>query len=128
MRWMIVAAARMAPACAGAPMAASTHQQLDGRWIVDLSSKPGEPYAKVRELSLSAEGAVTGDFSDNDILAGRWKTDRARTCVSFRTTDGAEPYHTSACLLGAGIQGQTWAEHRAFLVNSDAMRKQPEGR
>ena len=127
MRWMIVAVAMMAPACAGAPMPASPHQ-LDGRWIVDLSSKPGEPYAKVMELSLSGDGAVTGAFYDSELLAGRWKTDRGRTCVSFRNTDGAGPYHTSACLVGAGVQGQTWAEHRNFLFNWDAVREQQQGR
>ena len=53
---------------------------------------------------------------------GRWKTARGRTCVSFRTTDGAGPYHTAACLVGASVVGQTWAEHRNFLFNWEAAR------
>ena len=54
--------------------------------------------------------------------AGRWKTDRGRACVSFRTTDGAGPYHTAACLRGDRVEGQTWAEGRNFLFNWNAVK------
>jgi hypothetical protein len=59
------------------------------------------------------------------IEAGRWKTDRGRTCVSFRTTDGVGLYHTAACLMGDLVQGQTWAEQRSFLFNWNAARVTP---
>ncbi len=59
---------------------------------------------------------------DSDIEAGRWNTARGRTCVSFRTSDGVGPYHTAACLDGARMVGQTWAEGRGFLFNWDAVR------
>src|SRR4051812_46332677 len=81
---------------------------LSGTWTVDLSTKPGEPYVKTMVLDLGADGSVKGSFYDSEILAGRWKTDRGRTCASFRTTDGAGPYHTSVCLDGARAVGQTW--------------------
>ncbi|RYG33515.1 MAG: hypothetical protein EON93_09500 [Burkholderiales bacterium] len=97
---------------------------LDGKWIVDLSTKPDEPYTKAMDLKLASDGSVTGSFYDSEIQGGRWKTDRGRTCVSFRTTDGAGPYHSSACLVGASVQGQTWAEHRNFLFNWNAVRQQ----
>lgn len=97
---------------------------LEGKWVVDLSTKPDEPYTKAMELKLAADGSVTGSFYDSEIQAGRWKTDRGRTCVSFRTTDGAGPYHSAACLTGATVQGQTWAEHRNFLFNWNAVRAQ----
>jgi hypothetical protein len=96
--------------------------QMDGRWTVDLSTKKDEPYTKPMVLTLNADGTVTGNFYESEILAGRWKTDRGRTCVSFRTTDGMGPYHTSACLNGKVVQGQTWAEQRNFLFNWNAVR------
>ena len=106
--------------CATAQPAATP--SLAGKWIVDLSTKPTEPYTKAMELNLAPDGSVTGSFYDSEIRAGRWKTDRGRNCVSFRTTDGAGPYHSAACLTGASVQGQTWAEHRNFLFNWNAVR------
>jgi len=98
---------------------------LDGRWTVDLSANPAEPYTKPMELTLQADGSVKGSFYESEILAGRWKTDRGRTCVSFRTTDGMGPYHTAACLVGDRVEGQTWAEQRNFLFNWNAARPKP---
>ncbi len=131
MRMMIVGVAMLAmlamTGCAMLPapvpgQTAGESATLNGRWVVDLSAKPDEPYTKPMELMLAADGTVTGSFYDSEILAGRWKTDRGRTCVSFRTTDGAGPYHTSACIVGTGVSGQTWAEHRNFLFNWNAVR------
>ncbi|MBP8234127.1 MAG: hypothetical protein KAY22_17660 [Rhizorhabdus sp.] len=95
---------------------------FDGRWTVDLSSEPGQVYTKEMVLKLAADGTVSGSFYDSEIEAGRWKADRGRTCVSFRTTDGAGPYHSAACLRGDRVEGQTWAEHRRFLFNWNAVR------
>ncbi len=97
-------------------------QPLDGAWTVDLSAKPSVPYTKPMQLELKADGTVVGSFYESTIEAGRWKTDRGRTCVSFRTTDGVGPYHTSACLIGDAVQGQTWAEQRNFVFNWNAVR------
>ena len=104
----------------GTPAVAMT--PLDGTWTVDLSGKPSEAYTKPMVLTLNADGTVAGSFYESAIEAGRWKTDRGRTCVSFRTTDGVGPYHTSACLAGDLVQGQTWAEQRNFLFNWNAVR------
>jgi hypothetical protein len=109
-------------ACLSLPAAAQTEAQLSGSWTVDLSTKPGEPYLKTMVLQLAPDGSVTGSFYDSAIEAGRWKTARGRTCVSFRTTDGKGPYHSAACLRGDVVEGQTWAEHRAFLFNWNATR------
>ena len=98
---------------------------LDGAWVVDLSSKPGEVYTQPMQLSLAADGTVSGRFYGSAIEAGRWKQDRDRLCASFRTTDGAGPYHTAVCLAGATASGQTWAEHRNFLFNWNATRQAP---
>ncbi len=130
MRMLIVGVAFLAVmGCAMQPVAVATANAvlsepatLNGRWSVDLSVKPDEPYTKRMQLMLAEDGSVTGSFYDSEILAGRWKTARGRTCVSFRTTDGAGPYHTAACLVGAEVVGQTWAEHRDFLFNWNAVR------
>lgn len=96
---------------------------MSGAWTVDLSAEPGKPYTQPMRLTLKPDGTVEGAFYNSPIEAGRWKTDRGRTCVSFRTTDGAGPYHTAACLAGEQVQGQTWAEHRNFLFNWNATRQ-----
>ncbi len=102
---------------------AAAEPSLAGDWTVDLSAKPDEPYTKPMTLTLNADGTVSGSFYESDIQAGRWETSRGRTCASFRTTDGAGPYHTSVCLIGDKAVGQTWAEHRNFLFNWDALRR-----
>jgi hypothetical protein len=115
---LMLAAALPCPA-----LAAGAAGPLAGEWVVDLSSKPGEVYTKPMVLALAADGSVKGSFYESEIEAGRWKADRGRTCVSFRTTDGVGPYHTAACLVGDHVEGQTWAEQRTFLFNWNATRK-----
>jgi hypothetical protein len=88
---------------------------LDGNWTVDLSTKPDQPYTRPMQLTLNSDGTVAGLFYQSTIAKGRWKTDRGRTCASFRTSDGNGPYHTSVCLRGNRAEGQTWAENRNFL-------------
>lgn len=109
-------------ACAAQAQTAPATATLEGAWTVDLSTDPAEPYTKPMQLTLNADGTVAGSFYESDIEAGRWKTARGRTCVSFRTTDGVGPYHTAACLVGDHVEGQTWAEHRNFLFNWNATR------
>jgi hypothetical protein len=101
----------------------SSSPPLAGEWTVDLAPDPTKPYTKPMTLSLAADGTVTGSFYDSQIQAGRWKTDRGRTCASFRTSDGAGPYHSSVCVEGDYAVGQTWAEHRNFLFNWNAKRR-----
>jgi hypothetical protein len=95
---------------------------LAGAWVVDLATDPTQPYTKPMSLDLRADGSVAGSFYESTIEAGRWKTDRGRTCVSFRTSDGVGPYHSAACLVGSEVRGQTWAEQRNFLFNWNATR------
>lgn len=35
---------------------------LDGAWVVDLSSEPGNPYTHPMQLTLLADGRVEGSF------------------------------------------------------------------
>lgn len=108
---------------AAAPQATPAPSPLNGDWIVDLTGKPGDkPYLQPMQLTLEPDGTVSGSFYRSTIEAGRWKTDRGRTCVAFRTSDGRGPYHSSACLTATGVSGQTWAEARNFVFNWDAVR------
>ncbi|MBY0569228.1 MAG: hypothetical protein K2P70_18115 [Hyphomonadaceae bacterium] len=116
---LIVIAALGACATAAAQDASPS---LDGAWIVDLSTDPNTPYTQPMQLTLNADRTVSGSFYQSEIEAGRWRTDRGRTCLSFRTTDGVGPYHTAACLVGDRVEGQTWAEHRNFLFVWNAAR------
>lgn len=119
MRPMLVFAALLTTA----PLiAAEPANPLAGKWQVDLTTDPAKPYVKTMELQLAPDGTVTGSFYDSRIEGGQWKTDRGRTCVAFRTSDGIGPYHSSGCLRGGVIEGQTWAEHRRFLFNWNATR------
>ena len=108
--------------CAAQAQTAAPAESLAGNWVVDLSTSPSEPYTRPMVLTLNANGTVSGSFYESEIEAGRWRTARGRTCVSFRTTDGVGPYHTAACLVGDHVEGQTWAEHRNFLFNWNAAR------
>ena len=103
-------------------VAAASASELNGNWTVDLSTEPDKPYTKPMVLDLRTDGSVQGSFYESKIEGGRWKVDRGRTCVSFRTSDGNGPYHSAACLDGNKAQGQTWAEHRNFLFNWTATR------
>jgi hypothetical protein len=114
--------ALIASALTTAAQPAAVAEQLGGEWVVDLSVDPAKPYTKAMKLDLASNGTVAGMFYESVIQAGRWKSDRGRTCASFRTRDGAGPYHTTVCLNGATATGQTWAEHRNFLFNRNSTR------
>lgn len=95
---------------------------LAGRWIVDLRPTPSSPkYDKEMVLTISPDQVVTGSFYDSEIQAGRASASNGRVCFAFRTTDGVGPYHTSGCLVDGRILGQTWAEHRNFVLNWSAV-------
>jgi hypothetical protein len=118
-----------APSATSAPAATATAAPvgvaaLAGRWVVDLRAAPEEPrYDKMMVLEIDADRVVTGSFYDSVIEAGRASASNGRSCFAFRTTDGVGPYHTSGCLVGDRILGQTWAEHRKFVLNWTAARE-----
>lgn len=112
---------------ATSPLAATTapaaFAALVGRWQVDLRPSPEEPaYVKPMTLEIAADRSIRGSFYDSEIEAGRASASNGRLCFAFRTTDGVGPYHTSGCLVGDRIVGQTWAEHRKFVLNWSAVR------
>lgn len=99
-------------------------ETLAGRWIVDLRPSPDAPkHEKTMVLDIAPDRSVRGSFYDSTIDAGRASSSNGRTCFAFRTTDGVGPYQTSGCLIGDRILGQTWAEHRKFVLNWAAERE-----
>jgi hypothetical protein len=74
-------------------------------------------------LEVAADGSVRGSFYDSAIESGRASASNGRLCFAFQTTDGVGPYQTSGCLAGDRIVGQTWAEHRRFVLNWTAVRE-----
>lgn len=129
--WIALMAGIAASNATEAPVPAATASAapagvavLAGRWVVDLRAAPDEPrYDKPMVLAVASDQSVTGSFYDSEIEAGRASASNGRTCFAFRTTDGVGPYHTSGCLVGDSIQGQTWSEHRKFVLNWTAVRE-----
>ena len=113
-------------AAAPAAPAASAPERLAGSWTVDLSVHPAQPYTQPMTLTLNADGTVSGSFYQSDIQSGRWRAQNGRLCASFQTTDGRGPYQTTACATEDGrVQGETWAEHRRFVILWTATRAAP---
>jgi len=113
-----------ASAAAAAPDVQIGMAALAGRWLVDLRAAPDEPsYNKQMVLEIAPDRTVRGSFYDSVIEAGQAGASNGRVCFAFRTTDGVGPYHTSGCLVGDRIFGQTWAEHRKFVLNWTAGRE-----
>ncbi len=117
-------AAEQADAVAAAPAAETaparetpTAAALAGEWTVDLRpSLTDATYTQPMVLVVAKDGVVTGSFYHSDILGGRAGHGQGRVCVAFRTTDGAGLYHSAACLVDGKLVGQTWAEHRNFVL------------
>lgn len=105
------------------PAYAQSQTSLVGDWIVDLRPSPSAPaYLKPMTISVGSDGAVAGTFYDRPIEMGRASSVGDRQCFSLRTVDNSGPYHTSGCLVGDRIEGQTWSEGRAFLLIWTAVR------
>lgn len=99
------------------PVAPSTGAELAGSWTVDLRpSDDSSPYSQPMNLTIAEDGTVTGDFYNSAIESGRYGKARGRQCVAFQTSDGRGPYQHAACLVDGNMVGQSWAEHRKFLL------------
>lgn len=99
-------------------------QDIAGTWAVDLRlDLKDAPYSQPMVLMVADDGTVSGRFYDTDIKAGRVGGGQGRTCVAFRTADGSGFYHSSACLTGGRMVGQTWSEGRGFVLPWTAERR-----
>jgi len=102
----------------------SPYAAMEGEWTVDLRPDLADPpYSQPMLLKIAADRVVTGNFYKSEILAGMAGRGQGRLCVFFRTTDGRGPYHTTACLVDGKMVGQSWAEHREFVLPWTATRK-----
>jgi hypothetical protein len=94
-----------------------------GRWTVDLrTSDTDAPYTQPMVLTIAADRTVTGEFYNSTITLGRYGRNRGRSCVAFVTSDGMGPYQHAACLVDGQMVGQSWAEHRQFVLPWTASR------
>ena len=119
---MSAVAALLLAAAAGDALPADI-AAMAGKWTVDLRPSLDEKeYTQPMELVIAADRTVTGSFYNSEILAGKAGRGQGRVCVAFRTTDGQGLYHSSACLVGGKMVGQTWAEGRAFVLPWTAER------
>ncbi|MEH6792250.1 hypothetical protein [Parasphingorhabdus sp.] len=117
---LLLSAAAQAADEAPAPPASAG---LSGSWTVDLRPADDSPvYTQPMELTIAADGSVTGAFYNSEISAGRFGKARGRQCVAFVTSDGQGDYQHSACLVDGRMIGQSWAEHRKFLLPWTASR------
>lgn len=120
MKWALLPLASVLIAATPAEERATA---LSGTWSVDLRLElTDEAYSQPMVLTVGADGMVTGNFYNSEILAGRAGSAQGRNCVAFRTTDGPGLYHTSACLVDGKMIGQTWAEGRNFVLPWTATR------
>lgn len=124
-----VTAQEAAPAAAPVPpprplsIAPPRGGDVIGVWTVDLRTVPSDPpYTQPMNLQVDAEGRVTGDFYNSAISSGRYGHNMGRSCVAFVTSDGAGDYQHSACLIDGRMVGQSWAEHRGFVLPWTAVR------
>lgn len=109
-----------APATLQAPSAA----MLVGTWQVDLRPLPtAEPY--FQELVVtSVEGKTfTGTFYGTPVTQARVNTDWGTVRIAFVTADGSGPYHHSAVLSGAKLEGLSNSTGRDFLSYWSATRQ-----
>ena len=103
---------------------AARAEALSGAWTVDLRLDLKDPaYSQPMNLKVAADGKVTGDFYNSEIIAGKAGSAQGRSCLAFRTTDGSGFYHTSACLVEGRMVGQTWSEGRNFVLPWTAERR-----
>ncbi len=123
---LLAAAALTLTAAQVSPAPAARGADVAGAWSVDLRiADDGEPYAQPMNLTIAADGTITGDFYSSTINSGRYGRNRGRSCVAFTTSDGVGPYQHAACLEGGRMIGQSWAEHRQFVLPWVAERVAP---
>lgn len=94
-----------------------------GTWTVDLRINDSDaPYTQPMVLTIAVDGTITGEFYNSTITSGRYGRNRGRSCVAFVTSDGAGDYQHAACLVDGRMVGQSWAEHRQFVLPWTASR------
>lgn len=123
---LFAAAAILTPVAAQEATPPVRGADVAGAWIVDLRiSDESAPYTQPMVLNVAESGTVTGEFYNSSISSGRYGRNRGRSCVAFVTSDGVGPYQHAACLVDGRMVGQSWAEHRGFVLPWIAARAAP---
>lgn len=98
---------------------------LLGVWTVDLRPRPDAPaYLKTLVVTAVSGKTFEGQFYDSPITQGRLNTEWGSLRIAFVTEDASGPYHHSAVLSGARLEGLTNSTGRDFLAHWSAV-KQP---
>ena len=114
MAWIVATALAVAAQTADAPARGA---DIAGAWTVDLRTSDSDPpYTQPMVLNVAADGTVTGEFYNSTITSGRYGQNRGRSCVAFVTSDGMGDYQHAGCLVDGRMIGQSWAEHRRFVL------------
>lgn len=113
-------AAPIAPATTTNP--ANIYAAVEGDWVVDLSVKDDEPYTQPMKITVGPDKVISGEFYNSNIDKGRVGGNQGRICISFQTSDGLGPYYHAACFVDGVMIGQSWAEHRKFVLPWTARR------
>jgi hypothetical protein len=122
----LLIAVALQTAATPAPALPPEYLMLNGAWVVDLSVDPAKPYTQPWQLTINPDRTVSGEFYQSKIDSGRAGRNQGRVCVSFQTSDGVGPYYHAACMLDGKMVGQSWAEHRQFVLPWTAMRAKSE--
>lgn len=110
--------------CASPAPPAPAPPPLVGTWQVDLRPTPGAaPYFQELVVTGVQGRSFSGTFYGSPISQGRMNTDWGTLRIAFVTTDGSGPYHHSAVLVGARLEGLTNATGRDFLSYWSATRQ-----
>lgn len=121
----IVIAAAVLAACATPrnppPPAAS---DLVGTWQVDLRPSPDAKPSLQEFVVTGVQGrSFTGTFYGAPVTQGRLNTEWGTVRIAFVTMDGSGPYHHSAVLSGARLEGLTNSTGRDFLAYWSATKR-----
>lgn len=98
--------------------------ELIGTWQVDLRPTPGAEEYFQEFVVTSIDGKTfQGSFYGSPISQGRINTDWFAVRIAFMTEDGSGPYHHSAVLKNAKLEGLTNSTGRDFLSYWSATKR-----
>ena len=122
---VILICAGLGACTAVGPSAATVDEDfLVGTWKVDLRPLPdAEPYFQEFTITSVQDGSFNGVFYGAPITQGRINTDWGKLRIAFVTADGSGPYHHSAVLEGAELEGLTNSTGREFLAYWSAVKE-----
>lgn len=121
---LLVTLCTLVGSCATPPPATIDPIVLVGTWKVDLRPKPGAPdYDKAFVVTSVNGNDFEGTFYDTPITEGHVNVTWGKVRIAFETGDRSGPYHHSAVLNGATLEGLTNSSGRGFLAYWSAVKE-----